>query len=454
MLWSAVLCGLAAIQTLTLFDHVSGQNVESRSSESIEVSGKTMGPIKWRVVVAQPPAGSDQSNTQAAVQSSLDRVNGLMSTYLPDSDISRFNRTEETTWQTVDVETATVIKRSLGISELTNGAFDITVAPAVNLWQFGPGKSKAFEPPTDQQIAEIEPRVGYRQLAVRLDPPAIKKSNPLLAIDLSAIAKGYAVDQVAKTLAGMGFENFMVEVGGEVVTRGVRAGGGPWRIGIESPDEFSQTPARVAEMQDRAMATSGDYRNYEVVRGKRYSHTINPTTCRPVEHALATACVIANDCMTADAMATAVMVVGSEQGMKLCRDNGMELLTFARDSDFGDTLTEDVTDRFPFGLLQPTLAVAHSSSSELEVGREPSSESGTSDTERLVRAIWPAFVGAVVIITLAILGMAVGAIFGNKPVQGSCGGLANMPNDDGESSCSVCAKPTSDCVEKGNRSPG
>lgn len=387
-----------------------------------EISGSTMGPIGYKVIIAQHPDTTTPTELQSKVQATLDRVNQLMSTYIPESDVSRFNQSKSTDFQDVDLETATVVQRALQISNQTNGAFDITVGPAVNLWNFGPNKTE-FKVPTDEQIDSVRKLVGYEKLSVRMDPPAISKSQPELKIDLSAIAKGYAVDQVAKTLDEQGCLQFMVEVGGEVFTRGERFGGGPWRVRVERPAIKQQNLANIAGISDLAMATSGDYRNFVEHDGARLSHTIDPQTCRPVPHSLASACVIAEDCMTADALATAIMVLGREKGIKLCEELGIQYLIAERDSDFGDELTQQISKRFP--LKDRFKAQAQSP-----------------------KSILPVFLGAAVVFGLMILAMAVGSIFANKPVQGSCGGLASVTNEDGEESCGICSKPTSDCVER------
>ena len=186
------------------------------AQQSVEVTGTTMGSISFRVVVvAEDPQPAEMSTIKDAVNDSLQRVNELMSTYLEDSDISKFNRSDSTQWQTVEVETATVVARALEICELTDGAFDPTVGPAVNAWNFGPGKKIVPELPAVELIEELKSIVGYQHIEARIKPPALKKSNPKVQLDLSAIAKGYAVDLVGKSIAGLGYEDFMVVVGGE-----------------------------------------------------------------------------------------------------------------------------------------------------------------------------------------------------------------------------------------------
>ena len=216
-----------------------------------------------------------------------------------------------------------------------------------------------------------------------------------------------------------------MEVGGEVFTRGQRFSGGKWRIGVERPTDAGVSLSNIAEISNQAMATSGDYRNFHEVDGQRYSHTIDPQTCRPVKHTLASACIIFKDCMTADALATAIMVMGRDRGLDLCKELGADCLLVERESDFGDQLTEYTSKSFPL-LSDPT----------------------PSDAPTIVQQILPVFIGAAVIFGLVILSMSVGAIFAKKPITGSCGGLANQTNEDGETTCGICSKPTTDCVEK------
>jgi thiamine biosynthesis lipoprotein len=413
------------------------------AQQSIEVRGRTMGPIPFKVlVVTEDSEVKKLKAVQSAVNDSLQRVNELMSTYLEDSDISKFNRTDANDWQTVDSETATVVSKALEICKLTDGAFDPTVGPLVKAWNFGPDKKDKPELPSAEQIKELMSLVGYQNIEVRSDPPAIRKRNPKAQLDLSAIAKGYAVDRVGRSLKQLGYENFMVEVGGEVLTFGERASGGSWNVGIEKPNSEagladSERSHRVVELSGQAVATSGDYRNFIDIDGQRYSHTIDPRTGRPVTHNMAVASVIAEDCMTADALATAMMVMGSEKGAELCAKLSCDYLTISRsESDDGLPLITEASENFPLveetAKAKATQAIA---TEELKSAKSSRSE------------ILPVFIATFVVFCLMILGMAVGAIFNNKPVTGSCGGIANMTNEDGEAVCGICSKPTIDCEE-------
>lgn len=403
------------------------QTVEPDLS-SLTATGQCMGPIPYRVSVVDPPGELDQKKLEAVIQGRLDHINELMSTYVTDSDVSRFNQAKAGQWVSVDVETVTVVARANEISKLTKGAFDITVGPAVNLWKFGPDKDN-FEVPEASAVKNVASLVGYDKVKTQAEPPALKKTNDGIRIDLSAIAKGYAVDLVLLELKKLGCENVMVEVGGEVRCCGHRVTREPWRVAVRKPDAPNSIDA-VAELVDRSMATSGDYENYKKVESRRYSHTIDPTTCRPVEHHLASACVIAPDCMTADALATAAMVMGLERAKTFFESQSLDYFLVERESDFGRTFTKVSSKTFP---------VLGGDVTELN--------SAVAADQEFSQSILPVFVGSLIVFALVIVSMAVGAIFNNKPVQGSCGGLANMTNEDGESSCAICSKPTSECVE-------
>ena len=205
--------------------------------DSILITGKCMGPIQYQVTVVDPPSDQTEMSLERAIQKTLDRINERMSTYIDDSYVSKFNASESTDFIECDAETALVVQRAIEISKLTEGAFDITVGPAVELWSFGRGDWRpgdSFEPPSEQAIKESLAVVGYQKLTVRKEPPGIKKSNPGVQINLSAIAKGYAVDQVWEKLNELGCNNILVMVGGEVRASGHRQDLSAWRVGSKA----------------------------------------------------------------------------------------------------------------------------------------------------------------------------------------------------------------------------
>ena len=208
------LCMLAGVLLSSqLLNAAPTIQASSKPEVQVEIRGITMGKIPYKVIVVADPPEEKCLQIKQAVTAALDSVNQLMSTYRPDSDVSRFNDSTSTDWFDVDTETAVVVSRALEISRLTDGAFDITIGPAVNAWKFGPNKG-AFKPLTDHEVAELKEQTGYTKLDVRLSPPAVKKSIPELEIDLSAIAKGYAVDRVGSAIKELEFSRYLVEVGG------------------------------------------------------------------------------------------------------------------------------------------------------------------------------------------------------------------------------------------------
>jgi thiamine biosynthesis lipoprotein len=256
----------------------------------------------------------DTATLSETLEASLAEVNHMMSTYQPDSEISRFNSSKTTDWQEVSQEFCLSVEEALALSAFTNGSFDITVGPLVNLWGFGPD-GIVLEPPRDEDIAAMKDAVGYEHLQVNCDTPAIRKAVASIALDMSAFGKGYAVDHIAEELEQRGFENYLVEVGGELRFRGKNVKGENWTIGIEVPKADQRTPHTIIRLTDAAMATSGDYRNFFEADGVLYSHTIDTRTGRPVTHTLASVTVVDDNGARADALATALLVMGPEEGL-------------------------------------------------------------------------------------------------------------------------------------------
>lgn len=290
-------------------------------------SGKTMGStfaVTWR-------SATRHADIPHAVDASLTRINHLMSTYDPRSELSRFNQNRGTDWFSVSQETAEVVSLSQEISELSAGGFDVTVKPLVASWGFGAGASKSV--PNEQELDALRARVGYEKLAVRLTPPALRKSHPELEVDLSAIAPGYAVDKIVELLERVGIVDYLVDVGGELRMAGQKAPGVRWRVGIEMPDAVERKAAASYELDTTALATSGDYRNYYELNGKRISHTIDPRTRHPIEHNLASITVLAPTAARADALATALNVLGPIRGFELAVQNGLSVFLLIRSSD-------------------------------------------------------------------------------------------------------------------------
>jgi thiamine biosynthesis lipoprotein len=297
----------------------------------LSLRGETMGTT-YSIQIVASLDGLDSESLATQIDATLEQVNARMSTYRPDSELSRFNASASTDWFPVSAELAEVVRVALRVSQESSGAFDITVGPLVNLWGFGPGTARET-PPTDSAIAEANSRVGWQQLSLREEPPALHKQHPGLYVDVSAIAKGYAVDRVAQVLENAGIQDYLVEVGGELRGHGRNGRGVPWQIAIERPDVDKRAAFRVVALQDSGMATSGDYRNFFEVDGKRYSHTIDPATGRPVVHQLASVTVLADSAMFADAWATALLVLGPERGMAVAKQLGLAAMFIEHEGD-------------------------------------------------------------------------------------------------------------------------
>ena len=306
----------------------TGLTANSRAEEVETIVGITMGTT-YTIRLADVPAGTTSKGIQERIDERLAEFDLAMSTYNPKSELSRFNRSTSNDWFKVSPDTAKVVEFSRELAEQTDGKFDPTVGPLVNLWGFGPNK-KVRRPPTDEAIAEAQKNVGYRHLAVRLDPPALRKNISGLHVDLSAVAPGYGVDVIAELLEQIGVKAFMIEIGGEVRTRGRKPDGSPWKIGIEDPDPTKTELKLIVPLEDESLATSGSYRNFFEFEGRKYSHTIDPSTGRPVEHQLATVTVRAPICMEADAYATAVSVLGPETGYDWAAKRGLAVFLVER----------------------------------------------------------------------------------------------------------------------------
>ena len=308
-----------------------------RSAPTAKINGLTMG-TGYRVEWVGAPEKINISQIKELIDQRLKKINALMSTYDPDSQLSQFNRSRRTGWHAVDKELAQLVKQALLISRQTAGAFDITVGPLVNLWGFGPHQSE-FQLPAEAEIDAALGRVGYQHLQARLAPAALNKKRADLYVDLSAIAKGYGVDEVAKILDSFAIENYMVEIGGEVKAMGAAAHGNAWRIGIETPaaqnnirgNTGGRNIQAVIALNNAGIATSGNYRNFFRYAGKQYSHTIDPRTGYPVKHNLGSVTVINTSTALADAWATAFIVLGAEQAFSLSGTMNLAVLLITRE---------------------------------------------------------------------------------------------------------------------------
>jgi len=398
----------------------------------LETRGQTMG-TSYMVKIFAPPTEL-ATDWRQQIDAELRRVNDQMSTYLETSELSRFNQSKSTDWFAVSPETAMVVAKSLEIFELSGGAFDMTIAPLVDAWSFGPGK-RNNSPPDQATIAGGLEKVGSAGISVQNDPTAIRKSNPNLSIDLSAIAKGHGVDRVVGVLNRLGAENVFVEIGGEVRVTGDKAGKS-WTVGIQMPDVAGEVVAAAYPIADKSIATSGDYRNFFEYEGVRYSHTIDPRTGWPINHDLASVSVIADDCMTADGWATAINVLGPAEGLKTAERLGLDTLMMLRDPKGGYT---SVGTGMLAGFASTANPAAPLQSAQL-TNNDAASPSGLQTWLVILAFCFAAFAAVLV-------AMAVGVLFGRRSISGSCGGLANKREPDGSISCALCSNPDNACKE-------
>jgi len=340
--WGVIAVGLAA------FCLVYRHSVSRGPRPPAVFTGPALG-THYTVKVVDAPRSLDLEALDKQIRRELDRVDALMSTYKEDSELSRFNRWDRDDWFTVSPETAEVIDEALHVGRLTGGAFDVTVGPVVNLWNFGPEPDARDEVPSPEQIEAARSRVGFRHLEVRRSPPAVRKRRTDLYLDLSGIAKGFAVDRLAEHLERGGVRNYLVEIGGELRAKGHNPQSDRWQIAVESPLAGVRAIQRVVALEDVGMATSGDYRNYFEDDGVRYSHIIDPRSAAPVSHGLASVTVLARRCTRADALATGLMVLGPEEGYALALEEGIRAMFIVHgESGF----VEKATPNFSSG-LQP-----------------------------------------------------------------------------------------------------
>ena len=282
---------------------------------SYDLRGNTMGTT-FNVTLVAPPAQADLNQLKTGIQEKLEHIENIASTYRADSELSLFNANPSTEWVSVSPEFCDMIAAAQDVSETTGGAFDITVGPLVNLWGFGPTQSEQ-ELPTDEEVAAAQLRVGNLKLQTDCEQSMLRKSIADVYVDLSGWAKGYAVDEVAALLDASQLANYLVEIGGELRVSGHNAELQKFAIAVEKPLKNNEMAYSIVRLSNVAVATSGDYRNFYEHDGQRYSHTIDPRTGRPVTHDLTGVTVVTSSTAYADAMATALLVLGPDDGHAL-----------------------------------------------------------------------------------------------------------------------------------------
>nr|WP_158771453.1 FAD:protein FMN transferase [Paraglaciecola sp. L1A13] len=271
----------------------------------------------------------DEQQLHDNIDAALVKVNELMSTYDPDSELSRFNQWNSEAPFPLSPETLTVMREAKRLGELSHGVLDVTVGPLVNLWGFGPD-AKPDKRPSEQVVAQVKARTGLDKL--HLLDNAAKKTESDLYVDLSTIAKGYGVDVVADLLDESGLHDYLVEIGGEMRVAGHKASGREWRIAVEKPVSMERAIQDIISIGTNAVATSGDYRNYFEEDGVRYSHLIDPRTGAPITHNLVAVTVVHPSSMTADGLATALIIMGKDEALNVALHNDLAVLMITREN--------------------------------------------------------------------------------------------------------------------------
>jgi thiamine biosynthesis lipoprotein len=319
-----------------------------RNPQSLQLDGPTMGTT-YSLSIARLPPGVGRAQVEAVLADVLRDSDQCLSGWNPASELSRFNASSSTDWQPVSPALAETVAQALAVSAASGGAFDITVRPLVAAWGFGAGAADGSAPPSDEVIAQLLGQVGYARLERRESPAALRKLVPTLSLDLDGIAPGWAVDRLAARLDALGIQDYLVELGGEVLARGRNAEGRRWRVAVETPLAGVRRAQAVIELDATGVSTSGDYRDYREVDGRRVSHTIDPRTGRPVAHGLASVTVVHPSVAAADAWATALTVLGPEEGMALARREGLAALFIVRGDGPGGFVESETPE---FGRLR------------------------------------------------------------------------------------------------------
>ncbi|WP_339719370.1 FAD:protein FMN transferase [uncultured Paraglaciecola sp.] len=296
--------------------------------QETHLTGPTMGTT-YNVKFV-PNKELDEKQLKQQIDELLVNINQLMSTYIDDSELSQFNQWNSLEPFPMSKQTIEVLREAKRLGKMSSGLLDVTVGPLVNLWGFGP-QSRPEKIPSDALIRATQKKIGLDKLTI--GPTWASKAIPNLYLDLSTIAKGYAVDQVAELLITHNIQNFLVEIGGEMRVSGVKASGIAWRIAIEKPEAEQRAIQEIISIGDNAVATSGDYRIYYEQDGVRYSHLINPITGYPISHNMVSVTVIHPSSMTADGLATALIVMGKEKALALAEKYDIAVLMITKEKD-------------------------------------------------------------------------------------------------------------------------
>lgn len=306
-----------------------------------ELRGEALGTT-FSIQLVVPEAGFDRRTLRDGILESLEDIDRQFSTWRDDSEISRFNASRDTGWQDASADVCRAVARALAISAATGGAFDITVAPLVEAWGFG--ARPAARKPEQGRLRSLQRIVGYENVETDCLQPALRKREPELAIDLSGYAKGLAADVLAQVIEARGLGRYLVEIGGEIRARGHNSRNRPWTIAIEHPLDPDGEPVALVPVWDGGLATSGDYRNTVEYDGDRYSHILDPRSGRPVANDLTSVTVLADSAADADAYATALLVLGRQEGLTFARQAGLAALLQFRNAGGLEQLTTPAFD--------------------------------------------------------------------------------------------------------------
>ncbi|TLP45009.1 FAD:protein FMN transferase [Cohaesibacter sp. CAU 1516] len=295
---------------------LAGCDLLADQTDQYILRGNTMG-TSYTIKALRARGKIDKEALYNDIKATLDNANDKLNNWTDDTEISRFNASPSTNWQDISPTFLEVLQEAQRIHAESNGRFDITLSPLIDMWGFGPEDNETL--PSKAEIDAALANVGQDSLLeLRNDPPSLRKRRGAVSVNLGAIAKGYSADLIARTLEKHGITDYLVEIGGDLIARGVNDMGVPWRVGIEKPNEIGRAVQLVVSVTDMGLATSGDYRNFFLdEEGRRMSHIIDPVTGRPVTHNLASVTVLAADGMRADGLATALLVLGEEEGREM-----------------------------------------------------------------------------------------------------------------------------------------
>jgi thiamine biosynthesis lipoprotein len=290
-------------------------------SQNVTLRGVTMG-TSYTIKIVDMPQGEDPQSVYEQIYADLELVNFEFSNWEPNSTVVKFNNMSAGEHIELSQHFINVMDQSITLSELSDGRFDVTLGPIIDLWGFGP--TKRLNTPSDEDVQRVAKSVGLSEvLSYDRGQKTLEKRQSESELNFSAIAKGYAADVIAQTLQNIGIQNYMIEIGGDMIVRGVNQNGDQWRVAIEKPVEGDRAIELILSLKDQALASSGDYRNFYMEDGKRLSHIIDPKTMRPVTHSLASVSVIANDAAWADGLATALLVLGAQQGLAVSNEQNI-----------------------------------------------------------------------------------------------------------------------------------